>query len=145
MAQCIRNSDWEDDENLKDDLERFVVENFRRKEVLDFVKRDYPQYAWSLGTLDRRLAHFGIKYINYDVDIDQVEAAVREEINGPGQLLGYRAMHRKIREQHNLAVPRDLVYDVMTLADPEGLERRGNVGKENDIEDIQAHSPLWYL
>ena len=31
MAQCIRNSDWEDDENLKDDLERYVVENFCRK------------------------------------------------------------------------------------------------------------------
>ena len=83
----------------------------------------------SLGTLDRRLAHFCIKFINYDADIDEVEAAVREETNGPGQLLGYRAMHRKIREQHNLAVPRDLVYDMMTLVDPEGQERRGNVGK----------------
>jgi hypothetical protein len=129
MAERIRNPDWQEDDNLKDDLQCYVVENFRRKEILDFVERDYPQYAWSLGTLDRRLAHFCIKFINYDADIDEVEAAVREETNGPGQLLGYRAMHRKIREQHNLAVPRDLVYDMMTLVDPEGLERHGNVGK----------------
>jgi hypothetical protein len=51
---------------------------------------------------------------------------------GPGQLLGYRAMQRKIREQHQLPVPRiiNLVYDVMTMVDPAGLERRGHVGKK---------------
>ena len=29
---------------------------------------------------------------------------------------------------HLLHVPRNLVHDVMTLIDPEGMERRGNVG-----------------
>jgi hypothetical protein len=130
MAERIRNSDWKDDELLRDDLERYVLQNLRRQELLDFVKRDYPQYAWSLGTLDRRLAHFGIQYVNYGTDLQEIEAAVRDEIEGPGQLLGYRAMHKKIREQHQLAVPRDLVYDVMTMVDPEGLERRGNVGRK---------------
>lgn len=37
-------------------------------------------------------------------------------------------MQRKLREQHKLAVPRNLVYDVMGMVDPEGLKRRGNVG-----------------
>lgn len=36
---------------------------------------------------------------------------------------------KKIREQHQLAVPRALVYDVLTKVDPEGLERRRNVGR----------------
>lgn len=39
------------DEQLKNDLEKYVLRNFSRKKVLDFVARDYPQYAWSLGTL----------------------------------------------------------------------------------------------
>ena len=43
MAERIRNPDWQEDDNLKDDLQRYVVENFRRKEILDFVERDYPQ------------------------------------------------------------------------------------------------------
>ena len=51
-------------------------------------------------------------------------------MEGPGQYLGYRAMQRKLREQHKLAVPRNLVYDVMGMVDPEGLERRGNVGQK---------------
>ena len=51
------------------------------------------------------------------------------ELQGPGQLLGYRSMQRKIREEHQLAVPRNLVYDLMTELDPDGLERRGSVWK----------------
>ena len=49
-------------------------------------------------------------------------------MEGPGQLLGYRAMQRKVREQHQLPVPHNLVYGVMTMVDPEGMEHRGNVG-----------------
>ena len=61
MAEAlIQNSDWEDDEQLKSDLQRYVKQNLRRREILDFVRRDFPEYAWSLGTLSRRLAFFGI-------------------------------------------------------------------------------------
>ena len=106
-----------------------MLANLRRSEVLDFVERDYPQYAWSLGTLSRRMNHFGIKYVDYSLTVAEVEEAVCEENDGPGQLLGYRALQKKIRQQHQLAVPRALVYDVLTKVDPEGLERRWNVGR----------------
>ena len=120
----IQNSEWQHDEQLKNDLKKYVARNLSRKELLDFAAHDYPLYAWSLGTLARRLAFFDIKY----TDVEDVENAVSEEMEGPGQLLGYRAMHHKICEQHQLHVARNLVHDVMTLVDPEGLERRGNVG-----------------
>ena len=87
-------------------------------EILDFATRDYPEYAW-------RLNFFGIKYIRYETNIEEVTKAVREELEGPGQYLGYRAMQRKLREQHKLAVPRNLVYVVMSLVDPERLKKRG--------------------
>ncbi len=60
----IRNSGWEQDQKLSDDLQRYVLEGLKRHEVLDFVQRDYPQYAWSLGTLSRRMKHFEISYVN---------------------------------------------------------------------------------
>ncbi|XP_028412940.1 uncharacterized protein LOC114535818 [Dendronephthya gigantea] len=90
MAERIRNPDWEEDAELKQDLNRY--------------------------------------YVEYNTDLNDVVTAVQKELEGPGQYLGYRSIHRKIREQHNLAVPRNLVYDLMTEFDPEGLERRGNVG-----------------
>ena len=74
--------------------------------------------------------------------MDEVVAASNTENNGPGQLLGCRALHEKLREQHGLAVPhvffsqlnvinpRGLVDDVMTMECPEGLERGKNVGKK---------------
>ena len=88
-------------------------------EILDFWRKDYPMYAWSLRSLARRM----------HVEVNDVEAAVEKEISGPGKLLGYRAMHKKIREIHGLSVPRDLVYMVMAKVDPRGLEERGGVRK----------------
>ena len=55
---------------------------------------------------------------------------MQKELEGPGQFFGYRSMQRKIREQHNLAVSRNLVYDMMAHLDQEGLDRRGDVGKK---------------
>ena len=88
------------------------------------------EYAWSLPTLSRRLNFFGIKYIRYETSVEDVKKAIQEEMEGPGQYLGYRAMQRKVGEQHKLAVPRNLVYDVMSMVDPEGMTRRGNIGQK---------------
>ncbi len=96
--------------------------------MLDFVQRDYPQYAWSLPSLSRRMSHFGIKYTDYNISPEEVRDAFRKENAGPGQLLGYRSMQKKIREEHNLAVPRGLVYDVMTDEDPDSLRPGADLG-----------------
>ena len=113
MATRIRNDNWKDDEELKRDLEKYVKQNLKRKEVLDFVSSKYPMYVWSLRTLCRRLSHFNIKYTNYEIELDNLRQAVAEEMQGPGKLLGYRALHKKIREIHDLNVPRDVVYAMM--------------------------------
>ena len=121
----IRKSDWEEDNDLKNDLASFVSLNLKRMEILDFMRKDYPMYAWSLRNVARRMQQF----TDYDVEVNEVEAAVKKEISGLGKLLGYRAMHKKIREIHGLNLPRDLVYMVMAKVDPSGLEERGGVGK----------------
>ena len=37
-------------------------------------------------------------------------------------------MHKKVRQEHNLNVTRNQVYNVMYALDPEGLENHGGVG-----------------
>ena len=76
-------------------------------------------------SLDRRLRHFGIFYSNRDVTVDDVRQPVSKELDGPGKLLGYRAIQKKIRQEYELNVPRDLVHAVMYDLDPEGLEASG--------------------
>ena len=91
-----REALWKDDDNLKEDLETYVRQSPHRKEVLDFVKRDFDQYTWSLRSLDRRLRHFQIFYKDETVQVGEMMDAVGKELNGPGRLLGYRAMHKKM-------------------------------------------------
>ena len=65
----IRNSEWKEGLNLRNDLEKYVFKNFKREEIVDFVKRDYPNYAWSLGTLSRQIKCFNIKFVNYETTV----------------------------------------------------------------------------
>ena len=101
----IASSSWKDDEELKADLEQYVRQNLKRSEILDFVKRDFPEYAWSIAALDRRLRQFGIRYIDYTTSIGAVSEAVQQELNGPGKLLGFRALNQKLRTEHDIKVP----------------------------------------
>ena len=118
------NSAWKVDNQLENDLRKYVSQNFERSEIHNFVQRDFPEYTWSKATLDRRLRHFDIYYIDYDTPVAAVSDAVQKELEGPGKLLGYRAMSQKLRTEHNVLVPRLLVYYVMAELDPEGLEGR---------------------
>ena len=75
------------------------------------------------------MQYFSIQFTDHDVKVNEVDDAVKKEISGPGKLLGYRAMPKKILEIQGLQVPRDLVYAVMAKVDPDGLEERGGVGE----------------
>ena len=69
--------------------------------------RYFPQYSWSIKTLDRKMRCFNIFYHNNNVSLNAVKEAVKGELNGPGKLLGYRTMHLKIRQQNGLNVTKD--------------------------------------
>ena len=149
----IRNKNWLEDDDLKADLTRYVREGLSRSEILDFVRRDYSFYAWSIRTLDRRLRQYQIFYNDKNVTVDDVRRAVEIELAGPGKQLGYRAMHNKIRQLYELNVPRGLVYDVMYHLDPRGLEERAPGGKKrrkghfvsegsNWVHSLDGHSKL---
>ena len=56
--------------------------------------------------------------------LEAIREAVQKEFDGPGKQLGYRAMHQKIRQEHNLNVPQDVVYATMTELDQSGLDER---------------------
>jgi hypothetical protein len=136
----FRNSSWLEDEQLKEDISKNIREGLQRAEIMDFLKRDLPQYAWSMRTLGRRIEAFNIKRIDRYVTVDQVKNAVQKELEGPGQLLGYRAMYKKVRQEHNLNVPRDLIHAVMVELDPEDLQERGGGG--NWVHSLDGHDKL---
>ena len=64
------------------------------------------------------------------VSLEEVQDAVRKELDGPGKLLGYRAMQNRLRQEHDLLVPRDLVQAVMFDLDEKGLAARCPIRKK---------------
>lgn len=118
------NVDWKDDRQLEHVLRLYTKQGLQRLEILSFMERDFSEYQWSLRTLDRRLRHFSIYRSDRNVNPQELRAAVESELNGPGQLLGYRAMQNVIRQKHNLNVPRAAVHDMMYTIDPDRLKER---------------------
>lgn len=137
--------EWKADIQLKTDMENCVRQGLTRNETLDFLKRDFPNYLWSIRSLDRRLRYFDIYYNDVKVSVEDVREVVKKELEGPGKLLGYRAMHKKVRQEHNLLVTRDAVYDVMYDLDPDGLKARGPVGvnKQRKKGNFTSKGPNW--
>ena len=131
MAKHVRNPEWENDEALRIDPERYVRQKLWWYEILDFVKLQYPIHAWSLRSLACRMQFFQIKYTDYEVEVEEVKTAVQKELQGPGKLLGYRAMQQKVRDLHRMNVPHGLAYAKTGEADPQGLKARGGVGQSN--------------
>ena len=123
MNVRIKNSGWEIDPLLQTELQKYVLRGHQRKEVLNYMMRDFPQYCWSIRTLDRRMRYFNIFYHDKGISVNTVKEAVQGQLRGPGKLLGVRAMHLKVRQNDGLNVTRDQVYDVMTDVDKEGWSR----------------------
>ena len=69
---------------------------------------------------------------------------MKQEMQGPGKLLGYRALHKKLRQVHDLNVPRDLVYAVMYNVDPDALaERAPQYKKKKAKGNFISRGPNW--
>ena len=123
MAGRVRCSDWKKDE--------------------DFVSRDYPEYAWSLPTLSRRLNILGIKYIRYETSVEHVKEAAQEEMESPGQYLGYRAMQRKIRKNINWLFL--VIWSMMCWVwlTPKDWRDEGMLVRRNGKGELQEPSLHW--
>eukprot|EP00794_Sanderia_malayensis_P010563 gene10563-11684_t len=96
QRQYFRNAEWKNDNDLRAKIETFVKQGMKRKEMLSFLCRDYPQYSWSIRSIDQRMRYFNIYYTAgpENISVEDLKDAARKELEWPGQLLGYRAMHK---------------------------------------------------
>ena len=111
-------------------LQEHNSERMRLQEILSYMKRNFSHYSSSLIILNRRVGFFNIYRHGKNVTVDKVTEAIKEECEGPGQLLGYRTMYNEIRQVHRLNFTRGQVYAAMTDADLEGLENRKPILKK---------------
>ena len=77
-----------------------MSKGLQRSAILSFLVLDFPEYTWSIRTLDWRIRHFNIYYTDGGVTVEQVVDAVKQKLAGPGKHLGIRAMDNKLRQKH---------------------------------------------
>lgn len=77
----------------------------------------------SMSTLKRTLRRLKLRRRKDYSDLLDVAMFISKEHQTSGRLYGYRWMHLKCI-QNNLRVPRDTVYEIMKILDPEGLAAR---------------------
>ena len=111
------NDCQEDDRGLSDEvLSRFVKQNFCQNELLDFVLRDFIEYAWSLRSLDRISEFFnGITWHLWGWEVEDV---VRRE---------------------NSLVTGELVYAVIYDVDLDVLAEKGSLIWEEERPKATSH------
>lgn len=62
------------------------------------MQRDFPEYTWSLRTLDRRLRFLDINKTDNSVPLEEVQRVVLGEISSPGSFFGCSGIHAQIRQ-----------------------------------------------
>ena len=95
--------------------------------------------------LDRHLRYFKIYYHDKTVSVDEVRVAVQKELDGLGRLLGCRPMYHKVRQEHELNIPHDLVHAMMYELHPDGLAARG-LGEKRKVRakgNFTSKGPNW--
>ena len=89
-----------------------------------FLER-FPGIHISLSTLKRRLRDYGLKRRNSaGLNQNEVRKIIREELDGPSCMSGYRAMWHTLRLKYGLCIPRSVVQSLLKELDPVGTEER---------------------
>ena len=78
----------------------------------------------SLRQIRRVIADLGIRRRDQQPALNDVMAALRSELQGSGQNLGYRAMWRRLKTKFNICLTQDIVRQLLFAIDPEGVEAR---------------------
>ena len=98
---------------------------FEYNVILQFLSK-YHGVTLSLRTLSHRLKEYGLTRRHAPGEIDEARVAhlIRQELNGDGCLLGYRAMWRLLKRKYQVKVSRRVVRRLLRVIDPDGSNER---------------------
>ena len=113
-------------------------------EILSFLVTVHG-VCLSLRQLRRILRNHGCGRRVDPCDMNEVVQAVEEELRGSGTILGYRAMHQRLTNDHNLVVTRDVVRRVLKILDPEGVEARSRHKLRKRKYHTKGPNYLWHI
>lgn len=100
----------------------------------------------SLSTLKRRLRDYELKRRNSAVlNQNAVRKIIREELDGPSCMSGYRAMWHTLRLKYGLCIPRSTVQSLLKEVDPFGTEERRKHRLKRRTYSSNGPNECWHV
>ena len=108
---------------LEEAIRFYYSKNFKYKSILECLEK-YHDIKISKRTLITKLYDYGLGRRRYNANEEQVRPCIERELHENGNLLGYRAMWRKLQSNYGIHVRRLTVQNIMKELDPEGCKTR---------------------
>lgn len=108
---------------MEEAIRYYYEKNYKYRTILEFLEK-FHGIKMCMRTLKSKLNEFGLGKRNYNASRDQVRECIQRELDGCGQLLGYRAMWRLLQRKYEMRVPRKFVESILQELDPEGSRLR---------------------
>ena len=109
-------------------LESVVIEKYfylcYDYETITDLLQVYHSITMSVCALTRRLQSYNLVKRKINVDEDFNRNIIRGEMQGPGQLAGYRKMWHILRLKHHVHAPRRLVAQILHELDTDASKAR---------------------
>ena len=111
-----------------DKEEVLIGYNFKRgfdySVILLLLDNKYHATEMSMRTLHDRLREYRLRRRNANSDDAEIYEAIQQELDGPGRMMGYRAMWHTLRLDYGIQAPRRKVEGILRQVDPEGTALR---------------------
>ena len=101
----------------------YFGKNYQYKTILQFLEK-FHDIKISKRTLLYKLKEYGLSRRTRNANEEQVRECIQRELDGSGQLVGYRSMWRRIRSKYGINVPRIMVQTLLREMDPKGTKLR---------------------
>lgn len=125
-------------------IEKYFHLGYNYKTITDLLQVHHG-ISMSVRTLKRRLQSYNLVKRKINVDEDLVRNIIRSEMQGPGQLAGYRKMRHILRLKHHVHAPRKLVAQILHELVPDASKAR----KRNKLHRrmYRSHGPsqCWHI
>ena len=108
---------------MEEAIRYYFGKNYKYNTILALLEK-YNNISISKRTLLNKLREYGLRRRGNIVDCNHVKDCIQRELDGSGQMLGYRSMWRRLQSKYNVHVPRLVVQTILRDLDPEGSRLR---------------------
>ncbi|KAJ8024840.1 hypothetical protein HOLleu_34866 [Holothuria leucospilota] len=137
-------------DGIQDLIENYFSTGYTYPEIVHLMASDHG-FTVSLRQLKRILRGRGLFRRKYFSSVEDVAAAIDEELEFNGSLLGYRLMYQRLASMYGIKTTYATVCQVLKVLDPEGVQlriahrlrrRQYHVRGPNDVWHIDGNDKL---